>query len=67
MKRRVAYILQDACDKQKICPARGICPLAAIKIDSQGYPYVVTQRCVGCNKCIHYCPQKAIRMKDVEI
>lgn len=62
-----AYINPKKCDRSPFCPAKRICPEAAIIQDRIGLfgagPAKVDQeKCIGCTKCVRVCPAAAISM-----
>ena len=53
------------CPQNHRCPAIAVCPKKAIS--QKGWfslPVVDEDQCIGCGKCVHYCPMGAIRMGE---
>lgn len=50
---------QYRCDRQPGCPARMVCPQAAIVSHDGGYT-VREDRCTGCGVCLRACPMNAL-------
>lgn len=42
------------------------CPYLAIKLDSEGYPKIDEQKCMGCSLCVQLCWTSALEMVDNE-
>lgn len=64
-----AYINPSKCDASPFCAAKRACPVKAISQEktgmfSAGTPVVSKEACVGCKKCLSYCPHDAIVMKS---
>lgn len=62
-----AYINPNKCDKSPFCAAKRSCPVKAISreggmFSSEVYS-VEKDKCIGCKKCIDFCPHNAISMK----
>lgn len=65
-----AFINPKICDASPFCPVKRVCPAGAITQEKKGFfkasvPVVHKDKCVGCKKCIDYCPHKAVTMKSV--
>ncbi|WP_461204889.1 4Fe-4S binding protein [Clostridium sp. DL1XJH146] len=63
-----AYVNPNKCDRSPFCASKRACPVKAISQESQGFfnkgPAVVDKAlCIGCKKCIDYCPHNAITMR----
>ena len=55
----IAVVNAEKCNACGIC--EGICPVAAIKIDT--IAVIDRAKCTGCEKCVEECPQEAITLK----
>ncbi|MBC9783958.1 4Fe-4S binding protein [Heliobacterium chlorum] len=60
----------NKCDRLRGCSAAKACPVQAMLPVGKGFlPWKVErwefdeQKCIGCNKCVKVCPQKAIIVK----
>ncbi|HBT46351.1 MAG TPA: ferredoxin [Peptococcaceae bacterium] len=49
------------CDGAADCPPRAHCPAGAIFREEEG-PYFVGPGCLGCGRCLAFCPLNAIRL-----
>lgn len=58
-----AYIDSETCDKSPFCPAKRICPVKAITQKLGKVSIVDEEKCIGCGKCLNFCPGNAITMK----
>ena len=60
----IARIDANKCTKEESCPAGQSCPIGAITRDREGEAWgpsrVDNRRCLGCGKCVRFCPAKAI-------
>lgn len=62
--KKVAYIVQNKCDKSPFCPVKRVCPVNAVtKQGFFGSVEIDSTKCIGCGKCIQYCPHGAVKMK----
>lgn len=69
--KKVAYIDPNRCDRSPFCPAKRVCPVGAITQEKHGLlgggvSAVDPAKCIGCAKCMNYCPGQAIVMKELE-
>jgi len=59
--------LNNSCDKSPFCPAKRVCPAGAIRFEKKGLFFgkiiIDQEKCIGCSKCVSYCPHNAIIMK----
>ncbi|WP_418791174.1 ATP-binding protein [Phosphitispora sp. TUW77] len=63
-----AVINETLCDHSPFCAAKKVCEFGAITQKTQGLfnaevPEIDRDTCVGCGKCVDYCPHGAIQMK----
>ncbi|HWR60009.1 MAG TPA: 4Fe-4S binding protein [Clostridia bacterium] len=62
-----AVLNESRCDKSPFCAARRACPAEAIRFEKEGlFSGKITidrEKCIGCSKCVAYCPHGAISMK----
>lgn len=64
---KYAYIEQELCDRSPGCPPIKICPVNAIYHEKTNFlsygPSIVNKDvCIGCGKCVNYCPRGAIKI-----
>ncbi|MGE5631688.1 MAG: DUF362 domain-containing protein [Caulobacteraceae bacterium] len=61
-----AKLNENKCDKSPFCGAKRVCPNNAISFVKEGLfggKIVIDQeKCIGCSKCVNYCPHGAIYM-----
>jgi electron transfer flavoprotein alpha subunit len=59
--RGVAQLIDGKCIA---CGARcqSSCPKDAIEMNDKGEPIILTDKCIGCSKCIKVCPADALEM-----
>ncbi len=67
-KKKKAVINEKLCDHSPFCPAKRVCGLGAITQKKTWFfkaaiPEINRDKCVGCGRCVDYCPQRAIKMK----
>ncbi|GAU77143.1 ATP-binding protein [Fusibacter sp. 3D3] len=62
MSKKVAVIDQGRCDRSPFCPVKRVCPVNAVKGSMFSAPSVSAEDCIGCGKCISYCPMGAVQM-----
>lgn len=62
-----AYLNENRCDRQPFCGAKRVCPTGAIQYIKEGLfsgkIKINQEKCIGCSKCVNYCPHNAISMK----
>lgn len=60
----IAKINANKCTKENQCTAELSCPIGAISRTKKGEQYeasvIDAKRCLGCGKCMRFCPSKAI-------
>ncbi len=49
------------CPQNHRCPAIGVCPTGAIVQQGYGLPAVDQDKCIGCRKCVRFCPMGALQ------
>jgi len=59
--RGVAKLIEGKCIA---CGARcqSACPVNAVDMTDSGEPIILTQKCIGCLKCVKVCPASALEM-----
>lgn len=62
-----AVIDANKCDQSPFCPVVRACPVKAVKQKKISFfkgsiPVVDHDECIGCSKCISYCPHGAVKM-----
>lgn len=64
-KNKKAVINQNKCDKSPFCPVKRVCPVGAVNQAGffGGQITINDEKCIGCGKCISYCPHQAVFMK----
>lgn len=48
------------CPQNHPCPSVRICPVGALKQNGMKAPEVDQEKCIGCKKCVNFCPMGAI-------
>jgi len=66
MTNKVAVIDASRCDRSPFCPVKRVCPVNAVKANMYGVPEVNAIECIGCGKCVTYCPMRAVTMIEVQ-
>jgi len=66
MNKNVAIIDGAICDRSPFCPVKRICPVNAVNANMYGVPEVNPSDCIGCGKCLSYCPMKAVTMIEAQ-
>lgn len=66
--KKKAVINREKCDHSPMCPAKKACHIGAITQKTKWFfkaeiPEIDQDRCVGCGRCVNFCPQRAIKMK----
>ena len=51
----------NRCPQNHRCPSIKVCPVEAITQDGFKLPKIDANKCVGCKKCIEFCPMQAIQ------
>ncbi|MDX1798320.1 MAG: thiamine pyrophosphate-dependent enzyme, partial [Candidatus Lokiarchaeia archaeon] len=59
----IRYVVQDLCNNCGICYSQFLCP--AID-EREEKAYIDSNLCLGCGICEELCPNKAIKMEDIE-
>jgi electron transfer flavoprotein alpha subunit len=59
--RGVARLIEDKCIA---CGARcqSACPIDCIEMMDAGFPVILSEKCIGCIKCVKVCPSEALEM-----
>jgi electron transfer flavoprotein alpha subunit len=59
--RGVARLIEGKCIA---CGARcqSVCPVNAVEMNDAGEPIIITEKCIGCLKCVKICPASALEM-----
>ncbi|HEY3308885.1 MAG TPA: electron transfer flavoprotein subunit alpha [Desulfuromonadaceae bacterium] len=59
--RGVARLIEDKCIA---CGARcqSACPVNAVEMTEAGEPIILSDKCIGCLKCVKICPAQALEM-----
>ena len=60
-KSKSSSLIQELCVKCGNCTR---CPYLAISLNSDGYPQIDTDKCVGCSLCVQLCFAGALKMKQ---
>ena len=67
-KKKKAVINKKLCDHSPFCPAKRACVIGAITQQKSWFfkaevPEIDQGKCVGCGRCVDFCPHRAIKMK----
>ena len=49
------------CPQDHVCPSMSICPVNAIKQEGYLAPTIDKDKCIGCMKCVKFCPKGAFK------
>jgi Fe-S-cluster-containing hydrogenase component 2 len=52
----------NRCPQNHPCPALRVCPVNALTQDGYGAPKIDLDKCIGCKKCIGFCPMGALQV-----
>jgi Fe-S-cluster-containing hydrogenase component 2 len=67
LSMKKAVLNQAKCDRSPFCGAKRVCPVGAINFVKEGMfngkIEIDLGKCIGCGKCVNYCPHSAISMK----
>lgn len=67
--KKVANINVGLCDRSPFCPVKRVCPVDAVTQEGSFFnskaPVVDEKKCIGCEKCLAYCPHGAVSMKSI--
>ncbi|MDN5352198.1 MAG: hypothetical protein PWQ12_1118 [Clostridiales bacterium] len=66
MAKKVAVINEARCDRSPFCPVKRVCPVHAVKGSMFAAPTIDESLCIGCGKCINYCPHGAVKLISVK-
>jgi len=66
-----AVVDPHKCDQSPFCPVSRVCPVNAIVQEKKSFfigstPKVDPELCVGCGKCVNYCPHGAVKMINLD-
>jgi len=50
------------CPQNHPCPSIRVCPTGALTQKGFRAPDVSQEKCVGCGKCVRYCPMRALSL-----
>ncbi|MBF4692832.1 4Fe-4S dicluster domain-containing protein [Fusibacter ferrireducens] len=65
MSKKVASIDKGRCDRSPFCPVKRVCPVNAVKGSMFAAPSISAEACIGCGKCVAYCPMGAVQMVNL--
>jgi ferredoxin len=51
------------CPQNHPCPSIRVCPVGALSQSGYAAPTVDQGKCVGCGKCVRYCPMSALTLQ----
>lgn len=60
-KHKHSSLIQERCVQ---CGNCNRCPYLAIELDSEGYPCIDQEKCMGCSLCVQLCWTNALEMVD---
>lgn len=52
-------VIEKRCPQNHPCPSIRVCPVDAISQEGFKAPKVDMDKCIGCKKCMMYCPTGA--------
>lgn len=52
-------VIAEKCPQNHPCPSVKVCPVGALSQEGFKAPTVDVEKCIGCNKCVKYCPMGA--------
>lgn len=57
----------NKCPQNHPCPSVRVCPVKALVQKGYEAPIIDFEKCINCNKCVNYCPMRAIKVvNDIE-
>jgi len=56
-------VIESRCPQNHPCPSARICPANALEQVGFKAPAVNYDKCIGCAKCVSFCPKNAIIME----
>ncbi|WP_088187371.1 4Fe-4S binding protein [Desulfosporosinus sp. FKA] len=57
-------INKDRCPQNHPCPSIRVCPVGAIEQIGFNAPVINQDKCIGCKKCVKYCPMGAFQVGE---
>lgn len=57
---------ENRCPADHPCPSIRVCPTKAISQEKKffGLPKIDQDKCIGCKKCVDFCPMEAIEIEE---
>lgn len=52
---------KNLCPQNHACPSVRVCPVGAISQTGYELPVIDQDKCIMCQKCVSFCPKKAIK------
>lgn len=56
-------IIKERCPQNHPCPSVPVCPTGALVQKGFAAPTVDMQKCIGCGKCVKYCPMGVFHLE----
>lgn len=56
-------VIAQRCPQNHKCPSIAVCPVGALSQISVEAPAVDNNKCIGCGKCVRFCPMNALVLK----
>jgi Fe-S-cluster-containing hydrogenase component 2 len=57
-------VIKNLCPQNHACPSVRVCPVNALIQKEYLAPVVDEAKCIGCGKCVRFCPKQAIQFKS---
>ena len=65
--KKAAYLDPEKCIRDRFCQAANACPVGALTQNKRGeLPQVAKEACIACGRCVMTCPERALKMKQIE-